>query len=528
MKNKHSSHRRVASHDGERDRFRWLPAGGAAAIALAVYLLTLAPGLSFANYGTDGGDLIAAAYSLGVPHPTGYPTYTLLAWLFTKLPVGVIAYRVNLLSAVSAAVAVGLFFRTAQRLFPSERLPLLLPTLTSLTLAFSSLLWSQAVISEVYTLLMFFSSLLLWLLVCWRDDGADWRLWLAAFALGLGLGNHLTLIFCVPASFLFLWPDRQRWFRARVLIPAAALFVLGLGVYVYLPLAAMHRPPVNWGNPQTWKGFWWVVSARQYQAFAFGLDPEDIPGRIYTWAGILGDQFGWWGLPIVLWGARGWWQRDRRFSVFSLVWMFLVSLYAFLYDTGDSQMYLLPVVLLMSLWWGEGVRRLLAWVYGLLQPWRWAVLAAIVLLPIGSLALHWHAVDPSDDGQTHAFVRDVLEEVGSGGLIVVRADGPTFALWYGLYAEHQRPDVAVVSGPLLAYIWYRDNMRHLYPWIVLNEPGAGQDTFDDLVRDLVISNITDRPVYAIDPKEPWKEWFDFAELAEGQIYQVHLKSSSQP
>jgi len=271
-----------------------------------------------------------------------------------------------------------------------------------------------------------------------------------------------------------------------------------------------------------------VVSAKQYQAFAFGLDPEALPGRIYTWAGILGDQFGWWGLPIALWGAWGWWQRDRRFSVFALVWMFLVGLYAFFYDTGDSHIYLLPVVLLMALWWGEGARRLLAWARGLLQPWRRVVLAAIILLPLGSLALHWHAADPDDDWQTHAFVRDVLKEVEPGGLIEVRADGPTFALWYGLYTEQQRPDVAIVRGPLLAYIWYRDNMRHLYPWIVLNEPGAGQDTFDDLVRDLVISNIADRPVYVIDPKEPWKEWFDFAELAGGQIYQVYLKSSSQP
>ena len=73
---------------------------------LPIYLATLAPGLTFEHYGTDGGDLITAARTLGVPHPTGYPTYTLLAWLFSHLPVGIIAYRVNLLSAISAAGAV--------------------------------------------------------------------------------------------------------------------------------------------------------------------------------------------------------------------------------------------------------------------------------------------------------------------------------------------------------------------------------------------------------------------------------------
>ena len=81
-----------------------------AGLALLVYLATLAPGLSFEHSGTDGGDLVAAAWNLGVPHPTGYPTYTLLAWLFTRLPVGVVAYRVNLLSAACAAGTVGLLY----------------------------------------------------------------------------------------------------------------------------------------------------------------------------------------------------------------------------------------------------------------------------------------------------------------------------------------------------------------------------------------------------------------------------------
>lgn len=528
MKKKQPSQYAVSSDAPGRDRYGWWPALGAAAVAFAVYLVTLAPGLTFDNFGTDGGDLIAAARTLGIPHPTGYPTYTLLAWLFTQLPVGTIAFRVNLLSAVSAAAAVGLFFRTTQHLFPTERFPLLIPALTSLTLAFSSLLWSQAVISEVYALLMFFAALVLWLLVCRRDGGPDWLLWVGALALGLGLGNHLTLVFVVPAALVLLWPERRRWFRVRVLLPAAALFVVGLGVYAYLPLAARQRPPVNWGNPQTWKGFLWVVTAKQYQGFAFGLDLASIPGRIYLWSALLGDQFGWWGLAIALLGGWGWWQRDKQFALFALVWMLLVGVYAFFYDTGDSHMYLLPVILLLALGWGEGIRLLLTWAHDLRPAWQRIALLAVLLLPLASLALHWGAVDPDDDGRQQAYIRQVLEEVEPGGLIVVRADGPTFALWYGLYAEEQRPDVALVNGPMLAFIWYRDHTRHLYPQIVLTEPGPGQDTFDHLVRDLIANNVRARPVYVIDPKEPWYDWFEFEELSEGRIYKVHLKQPAEP
>ena len=69
-----------------------------------VYLATLAPDITWAYQGTDGGDLITAAYTLGVPHPSGYPTYVLMGWLFSKLPVGTIAWRFNFLySAKSSA-----------------------------------------------------------------------------------------------------------------------------------------------------------------------------------------------------------------------------------------------------------------------------------------------------------------------------------------------------------------------------------------------------------------------------------------
>ena len=232
-----------------------------AAVAFAVYLTTLAPGLTHENYGADGGDLIAAARTLGVPHPPGYPTYTLLAWLFSHLPVGILAYRVNLLSAVSAALAVALLYLTSQLLQPPDEHPVWIPAATSLVFAFSPLLWSQAVITEVYALHTLFASLLLWLLVRWRTGARDPLIWLAAFTLGLGLGNHLTIIFVAPAALVLLWSERQRWFRVRVLLPAILAFILGLSIYVYLPLAAAQRPPVNWGNPQTWRGFLWTVTA---------------------------------------------------------------------------------------------------------------------------------------------------------------------------------------------------------------------------------------------------------------------------
>src|SRR3989442_13766216 len=127
---------------------RWTRAGAgslaAAAIAAFVYGLTLAPSVGAG----DSGELILAAHSLGIPHPPGYPLWTLLARAAAALPWGTVAWRVNVLSALLAALAVGLFYLLAARcgLNWAGRLA------ATLIFAGSTLLWDSAVQADVYSL----------------------------------------------------------------------------------------------------------------------------------------------------------------------------------------------------------------------------------------------------------------------------------------------------------------------------------------------------------------------------------------
>src|SRR5215217_5989887 len=137
---------------------------------------------------------------LGITHPTGYPTYLMLTHLFTYLPFGDPAYRVNLGSAVYAALAVVAVYVAG--LLLSRRV--VAAASGALTFGLGTALWSQAVIAEVYTLNAMFVSVTIVVLLLWREYRKDRYLLLSAFLVGLCLTNHLTSGLLLPAGLLFV------------------------------------------------------------------------------------------------------------------------------------------------------------------------------------------------------------------------------------------------------------------------------------------------------------------------------------
>ena len=145
-------------------------------IPLVVYLLTRAPGLTWLHRGADGGDFLAAAVNLGVPHPAGYPTYTLLLALFMLLPVKEPAAAGTLLSAVMGAVATvscaGIIDELLGRLahgHDEQRLVNWATITGALGFAFNPLVWGQALITEVYSFHLALVAAAFWLLLRWAE-----------------------------------------------------------------------------------------------------------------------------------------------------------------------------------------------------------------------------------------------------------------------------------------------------------------------------------------------------------------------
>ena len=297
------------------DRYAGAAMGlSAAAGALAAYLLTLAPGVVWAGAGIDSGDLVAAVAVGGVPHPTGYPTLMLLGLAVRAIPLGDLALRLNVLTALAAAGSLIPLGLLAARLRPRAGTALPLPEAAAgaavLTLyGLAPLVWSNAIVTEVYAL----ASLLLWSALyaavraraqqATSGGRARWAA-SAGVLLGLGVGAHLTVALGGPALAAILLGHRPRSREAwRFAALAAVGFAAGCAVYVYLPIAAALDPPINWGAPTTPERFWAVVSGEIYRSRLGGSDVGTTAAKAAWLLGELVRQLTWVLLPLLAVGG---------------------------------------------------------------------------------------------------------------------------------------------------------------------------------------------------------------------------------
>jgi hypothetical protein len=194
------------------------PYGAALAVAglvLTGYVLTLAPTVTF----WDAGEFIAAARTLGIPHPPGTPLFVLIAHVWAMLvPIGEYAVRTNLLSALLSAMGAGFFFLVAHQTLAAASAGLEPVTARWLRLgggtaaalggAFSFTNWQNSNETEVYAAATFSIAAMAWLVHLWRrhrgTERAPRLLLLVVYLSGISIGNHLLALLVGPALMVFI------------------------------------------------------------------------------------------------------------------------------------------------------------------------------------------------------------------------------------------------------------------------------------------------------------------------------------
>jgi hypothetical protein len=373
-------------------RADWLSGGMTAALALAVYWVTLAPEVTL----DFSGIFSVGAMYLGVPHPPGYPFWTLYAWLFTwLLPYSNIAWRVAVSSAVAGALTCGVIALMAsrgagsllegvsglKRLAPkAERcLRVICGFVAGMAFGLDSAFWCKAVIVDVWPLSMLLLATVLCLLMRWMHaPDRKGCLYAATLVYGLTLTNSQALamagpglvfiillgapalgrdLFCaatlllgavLAAHGLDLLPEplasvpqyspawrvdliaevimllmclglviktRAVFTEWKGVLASGSMLALGLSLYLYVPLASLANPPINWGYPRTAEGFAHTLTRGQYESVrptdSFSRYAEQL--ELYG-EGVLADLGVIYLLPALapFWFLRRMHARERR------------------------------------------------------------------------------------------------------------------------------------------------------------------------------------------------------------------------
>jgi hypothetical protein len=471
-------------------------AAGVGAVAFGLYVLTLAPTVTF----VDSGELIVAAHELGVPHPPGFPLYTLLGHLAARVPVGTVAVRVHLLSALCAAAAAAtLSLVVAEILLALPPAPardrdrprrrrarqtsvtesdggtvgkVLPPVLAGLVFAVSRTLWSYATVAEVYTLNILLVLLALLLVLRWRGavrtgaPRAGRLLWVAAFVYGLALGvHHVTVALMLPALVcLVIATAGTSLLRLRQLGPIVLAATLGLLVYAYLPLAAQRQPLLSWGDPQTAQRLWWHVTGRQYHSY-FTASPALLFSEATGFVRRAAREFGPWWLPAVpLLGAAGaliLWRRDRSLTLCLGLGVATNLAYALTYSIAeDKEAYLLPTFASMAVAAGVGAAEACR-----LRP-RAVPAFGLLLVPVIGLAGNFPFADRSRYWLARDYVHNLLQTVEPNGMLLTLDWQVWSPMLYTRTIEAHRRDVVVIDVNLLRRSWYIDHLRREYPGLM--------------------------------------------------------------
>ena len=479
-----------------------------ALIIFTVYLLTLAPSVIY----IDSGELAAVQTTLGIAHPTGYPLFTILGYLFTLLPLPFSnIYKLNLLAAIWCSAGVGVFVYTVKYILDNinsflskkpgmvksvqikrtdkkkkkeeknisndiiipENTKYLSAVFSVLILAFSKTYWFQSTSVEVYSLHIFLMSLIiLFLLKAYLNVDDNKRIGLSKYwilftiFLALGFTNHMTTLLILPGA-VYLYFNKYGFNKSaikRIVLMLIIFFPVLILIYTYLPIRASQEPVINWGNPIDIEKIIRHISGKQYQVWLFSSTEAAKKQFIYFFNSLF-SEFSL-SLFIVMFGFIFAFIKAKRFSIFVFICFVSTLLYSINYDISDIDSYFLLAYISLSFFSVLGIVQL----FSLLKLKKYSYTAAAVLIGLFILLQVYFNFSKVDQSSTYTFedyTKALLNGTTKNAIIFgYQWDYFISPSYYFQFAENYRRDVAIVDKELLRRSWYYKQLENAYPGIL--------------------------------------------------------------
>ena len=516
-------------------------------LPFALYMATLAPSVTF----FDSGEFMTAAASLGSAHSPGYPLFLMYVKPFTWLPLGNIAFRINVATAVSSSLAclmvyiLTFFLLKKEVLIENQRFNQVAVKLAALAAAVlfsvTPRLWLQSNHDKPYPLLAFITAIIFCLLLKWQEqyrEGVERPsyVYVCTFLAGLAMAVHQTVVLLLPAWFLMITlTDWRMVTRAKELLLATAFALLGFSVHLYLPLRALSKPLLNWGDVTTVDQFMWHFLRKGYPS-----EPPIRDGAL-LWAQVsafnIPREFTWLGVALALLGLVHLWSRNRTvfiaYFVSVAVFLFVIAGYfntrmemVFLTEEFFTPLYLLTAVVV-----GVGLFRLLAYAIRTARlpeqigaPVYGVVAILFFTLPSALCAVNFFENDQHKNYIAFDYASNSLRSLPQNSILFTWGDSGAFPLWYLQGVERMREDIDLPHTPHLVFDWYLDSLPRVFKESNLRKFDITSFGPETALRIAVAENIGVRPVYIDFSTRYSTEYKEYRPVQQGIVYRMRKKN----
>ncbi len=480
-----------------------------ALMVFIIYMFTIAPTI----IQIDSGELTAVQALLGIAHPTGYPLFTIIGFLFSKIPSPFsTALQLNILAAVWCSLGTGLFVYTSKfcldnldrfrgikknstkdstgkktvRKKGKEKIsktdkPLILPESLKYTasagggilLGLSRTFWFQSTSVEVYSLHIFLISLIIFILLkayVYEEERKIFSLknpWIIlAVMLALGFSNHMTTLLILPGvAFLYFSKEKSNVSSLKQLgIMLLVFFGLLLIFYSYLPVRASMNPRINWGNPVDLERIMRHISGKQYQVWLFS-STEAAKKQLTYFVNNLTSEYTF-TLILSLIGVFTAFIKARKLAWFLLVTFVFTVAYSINYDINDIDSYFLLAYIMLAYFAVFGIIK----IYEIIPQIKYKTAAAaglIILFAAGEFFLNYREVNQSDTYCFEDYTKAAISSTDKNSVVFSYLwDYLVSPSYYYQYVEGFRKDAAIIDKELLRRSWYFNQIQTDHPEVI--------------------------------------------------------------
>ena len=467
-----------------------------------IYLITLAPSV----VQIDSGELAAVQITLGIAHPTGYPLYTILGYLFSLIPFPFTKiFQMNLLAAIYCASAVGFFVQSvkltldnierfaAQKSAAAKKVrkkgrkekenpiaktgtneipdivKLFTAVFSGLILAFSKTFWFQSTSVEVYSLHLLLICIIIFILLKAYLQNEEQKnilqnnWFILAVVLSLGFSNHMTTLLILPAvAYLFFNKQGIKKASIKKMFLMIAVFLPLLAViYSYLPIRASQQPILNWGNPVDLERILRHISGKQYQVWLFS-SMEAAKKQLGYFFSTLTDEFNIALIPIII-GLIFTYSYSKKIFAFLVILFVSTVLYSINYDIVDIDSYFLLAHISLAFFSAFGLLKIHSFLKLANHKNQVVVIVSLILTLIFA-SFNFKKVDQSDTEIFERYTKELMNSMPEKSVVLsYQWDFFISASYYFQHVERLRNDLIVIDKELLRRSWYFNQLKRSYP-----------------------------------------------------------------